>query len=199
MGSVLAKLNRKPRHFHAHETARFDALSGVQLASFRQRAWAIAIDVGVVLVVKSLFGMHSHHGDEIDGPLTMAKLLMEGLHSIEDLLESTVYFAIALKVSNGQTVGKWIMKVRVVSLTHDSMGWWQSTERALGYGASLLEGGFGFVQFFINRNQQTVHDRIAETIVVDERPTARRLMHVEVEEPEVEMLEMGSESSGVSS
>jgi RDD family len=197
MGTLLAKLDRKPRHFHAHETARFDALSGVQLASFRQRAWAIAIDVAVVLVVKSLLGMHSHHHSaEESGPLTMAKLLMEGVHSIEDLIESTLYFAIALKVSNGQTVGKWVMKARVVSLTHDSMGWWQSTERALGYGASLLEGGFGFVQFFINRNQQTVHDRIAETIVVDERPTARRLMHVEVEEPEVGLLADGRESSG---
>lgn len=33
----------------------------------------------------------------------------------------------------------------------------------------MLEGGFGFFQFFINRNHQCVHDRIAETIVVDVR------------------------------
>ena len=63
----------------------------------------------------------------------------------------------------------------MISITHHEIGWWQSTERALGYGASLLEGGFGFAQFFINRNQQCVHDRIAETIVVDVRPTAKRL------------------------
>jgi uncharacterized RDD family membrane protein YckC len=75
---------------------------------------------------------------------------------------------VIVKMTNGQTVGKWIMKIRIISLTHDKMGWWQSTERALGYGASLLEGGFGFVQYYFNRNRQTVHDRIAGTIVLYE-------------------------------
>ncbi len=180
---MLAKLDRKPRHFHAHETARFDALSGLPLASFKQRMWAIVIDVAVVLVVKTLFGLGKHHVED-EGPMTMARLLVDGVESVKELIESTVYFAVAVKLTNGQTVGKRLMKLRIVSLTHDSMGWWQSIERALGYGASLLEGGFGFVQFFINRNQQTVHDRIAETIVVDERPTARRLGDVDHEEPE---------------
>jgi len=54
------------------------------------------------------------------------------------------------------------------------MGLWQSFERALAYGASFLELGFGFVQFFMHRNRQTVHDRIAETIVVDVRKHNKR-------------------------
>jgi uncharacterized RDD family membrane protein YckC len=45
---------------------------------------------------------------------------------------------------------------------------WHAIERALGYGASALELGFGFLQYFIHPNKQTVHDRIAETIVVKE-------------------------------
>jgi len=180
MGKITAKLHRKTRHFHAHETARFDALSGVPLASFRQRAWAITIDMGIVLVVRGVFGWHGHHSDE-DGPLTVAKLMVEGAHRVEDLLESVLYFAVALKLGNGLTPGKYFMKARVVSLTQDRMGWWQSTERALGYGASLLEGGFGFMQFFFYRNQQCVHDRIAETIVIDERPVAKRLVNENAE------------------
>ncbi len=32
----------------------------------------------------------------------------------------------------------------------------------------MLELGLGFVQYFFDRNRRTVHDRIAETIVVDE-------------------------------
>ena len=195
MASILAKLNRltlkrEARHFHAHETARFDALSGVPLASFRQRMWGLLIDLCLIGILRWLLGLHGHHSED-EGPLTMAKLLVKAVNEVEELLEFTLYFAVALKVGKGQTIGKWLMKVRVISLTHDRIGWWQSTERALGYGASLLEGGFGFVQFFINRNQQTVHDRIAETIVVDERPTAKRLHHVEVEEPEVQELAAG--------
>jgi hypothetical protein len=43
-------------------------------------------------------------------------------------------------------------------------------ERALGYGASALEGGFGFIQYFFYKNHTCTHDRIAETIVVQEPP-----------------------------
>jgi hypothetical protein len=49
------------------------------------------------------------------------------------------------------------------------MGLWQSVERALGYGAAVLEGGLGFAQFFWDRNRMCAQDRLAETIVVDER------------------------------
>ena len=58
------------------------------------------------------------------------------------------------------------MKIRVISLVHERLTLWHSIERSLGYGASILEGGFGFMLYFIHPNRQTVHDRIAETIVI---------------------------------
>ena len=157
-----------PRWFHAHEIPRVDELSGLPLASFRRRALAIVIDAVVVLLLRAPLGF-LHHDGHSGEPVTMASLLMEGIHDIEKLVESFIYFAVAIKLGKGQTVGKWMMKIRVLSLTHHQIGWWQASERALGYGASLLEGGFGFLQYYINRNRQTVHDRIAETIVVDLR------------------------------
>jgi len=60
------------------------------------------------------------------------------------------------------------MSIRVVSTSHERLSLWHSIERALGYAASALEGGFGFAQYFVHPNHRTVHDRIAETIVVDE-------------------------------
>lgn len=80
-----------------------------------------------------------------------------------------VYFGIATYLCNGQTPGKRVMKIRVVSLVNERIGLWHCIERALGYGASALEAGFGFFQYFIYPNAQTVHDRISETIVVQER------------------------------
>ena len=154
------------RWFHAHEIPRVDELNGLPLASFRKRAFAIVIDSLIVLMLRLPFGFLHHSGGE-HGPMTMASLLMDAMHDVEKLVESFVYFAVAIKIGRGQTIGKWMMKIRVMSLTHHRIGWWQAIERALGYGASLLEGGFGFVQYFLNRNRQTVHDRIAETIVVD--------------------------------
>lgn len=172
---------RETRHFHAHETARFDALSGLQLASFKQRFYAIAIDFLVVAMAKSLLGIHSHHQDDDEVVKGFLPLCIAAVHKVEELIEATLYFAVALKLGKGQTIGKKFMKIRVVSLTHHEIGWWQSIERALGYGASLLEGGFGFLQYFLNRNRQTVHDRIAETIVIDESATARRLLNEDSE------------------
>ena len=61
---------------------------------------------------------------------------------------------------------------RLVSLTGERMGLWQSFERGLGYGAAVLEGGVGFLQYFWDRNRMCAQDRLAETIVVDRRKRA---------------------------
>jgi uncharacterized RDD family membrane protein YckC len=179
MGKLKDKLPQS-RHFHAHETARFDALSGLPLATFKQRAWAIAIDFLIVAALRTMFHMHGHESDE-EGCSTIVKILLSGVNHIVEVIESFVYFGVLVKLMNGYTPGKKMMKCRVVSLVHDDMSWWHSIERALGYGASLLEGGFGFAQFFLTRNRQCVHDRIAETIVIDERPTAKRLTNEDTE------------------
>ena len=94
------------------------------------------------------------------------------LTRVRSLIVLIVYFALALYFGRGRTPGKRMAGTRVVSLTHQHVTLWQALERALGYGASFLELGFGFLQFFINRNRQCVHDRIAETMVVDARKPA---------------------------
>jgi uncharacterized RDD family membrane protein YckC len=85
-----------------------------------------------------------------------------------DAVFALLYFGLIVWWTNGQTPGKKLMRIRVVSLTHEKITLWQSCERALGYGASALEAGFGFFQYFIYPNRTCVHDRIAETIVVQE-------------------------------
>lgn len=157
------------RGFLAHETRRMDELNGLPLASFKRRALAITIDFVAVWVVRKILHLHGHH-ESGAVKYSFAWFMVEGVNEAEELLESALYFAVALKLGKGQTLGKWLMKIRVLSLTHHELSWFQTIERALGYGASLLEGGFGFVQYYINRNRQCVHDRIAETIVVDVEP-----------------------------
>ena len=94
------------------------------------------------------------------------------LHHWYSLIFIVLYFGLSTYWGNGQTLGKRLLGIRVVSLVHEKMSLWHSFERALGYGASALEFGFGFIQYFIHRNRRTVHDRIAETVVVKEgRPT----------------------------
>jgi uncharacterized RDD family membrane protein YckC len=80
------------------------------------------------------------------------------------------YFGVFVRITNGYTPGKRLMRIRIVSLEHARVSRWQGMERALGYGASALEGGFGFIQYFFYKNHTCTHDRIAETIVVQEPP-----------------------------
>ena len=43
------------------------------------------------------------------------------------------------------------------------------TKRSLGYIASTLEAGLGFLQVFWNPNKMTLHDKIGETVVINIR------------------------------
>lgn len=164
-------MSQRPlRTYDAHETERMQALHGVKLASFKSRAAAFAIDfllvfalflailfIGVALTRRAGFIASEKHCRSLRFQ-TLVQLALD-----RRLLCLATYWG------NGKTPGKWILGIRVVSLAHDHISLWQSIERALGYGASVLEGGFGFFQYFIHPNRRTVHDRIAETIVIRDR------------------------------
>jgi uncharacterized RDD family membrane protein YckC len=85
-----------------------------------------------------------------------------------DILVPVLYFGLFTWRGKGRTPGKRLMRIRVVSLVHRHLTFWHSIERALGYGAAALEGGFGFVQYFIHPYRRCAQDRLAETIVVTE-------------------------------
>ena len=152
-------------------------LEGVPLASFSTRAIAFGIDMllaiasFVVIYLTAVFLCIKLGWISGDVHIVFDPFHIGGSH--EDAWKSVIYYLVFIALSNyignGATLGKRWMKIRAVSLVHDRLSLWQSTERALGYGASALEGFFGFFQYFIHPNRRTVHDRIAETIVVSER------------------------------
>ncbi len=151
-------------HFHPHETQRVLALEGVELASFRRRAAALAIDMLAIILVFIVLALplamyYQRH--QID-----AHFQFNPFENWYSTLLPVIYCGLSVWLTNGQTLGKRLMGIRIVSLGKERISLWQSVERALGYGASLLEAGSGFIQYGIHPNKQTVHDRIAETIVV---------------------------------
>ena len=155
--------------YDPHETERMRELEGRPLASFGRRGAAFVIDFFLCFGL-FLIGMFAVGG--VAGRLGLLKENINLQFDFEhwySLIVLVVYFGLSNYWGNGCTLGKRIAGIRAVSLVHERMTLWQSFERALGYGASFLEFGFGFVQYFIHPNRRTVHDRIAETIVIRDR------------------------------
>jgi uncharacterized RDD family membrane protein YckC len=155
--------------FDPHDSARAESLAGVPLATFGRRFAAYLIDFVLVIVTwgpaeigrqYALLALRHQKADihvEFD------------YHHLSNVVWLVLYFGLIVWATNGLTPGKKLLGIRIVSLTHTRISFWQAVERALGYGASALEAGFGFLQYFTAKNHCCVHDRIAETIVVNER------------------------------
>jgi len=162
---------KRARHrFHAHETARTHALDGLPLATFWQRVVGYFSDfilaVAIWFPLEVAWRRYVLHEQNI-------KLTWD-FHEAGNIVVMLLYWGIGNYIGNGQTPGKWLARTRVLSLTSERMGAWQSIERGLGYGAAVLEGGLGFLQFFWDRNRMCAQDRLAETIVVDVRRRSER-------------------------
>jgi len=151
-------------------------LQGVALASFRSRAFAFLLDGLIIIIIRMLLGASSDSDDE-HGKIVQIFTFSINFSTFFSAFVAIAYFAIATYLGKGATIGKHLMKIRVVSLTHHHMSLWHCIERALGYTASWLEAGFGFFQYFTHPNNQTVHDRIAETIVIKSKSNNRSEEH----------------------
>jgi hypothetical protein len=202
------------RYFSARETEWLLTLDGIELASFWRRALALTLDIALIAAVL-LFGIffsamayakllehQGHHLGHLKVSLSFDKFDVESddptfnkhvdderVRVFTELLVPVLYFGTFTWLGKGRTLGKWLFRIRVVSIVRPHLTFWHSVERALGYGAAALEFGFGFVQFFIHPYRRCAQDRLAETIVVTERgyrAMRHKLSHRSASEPELE-------------
>jgi uncharacterized RDD family membrane protein YckC len=157
------------RTYEAPDGARGASLTGVPLASFTRRALALVIDflvAGITFLLLTVGGGAIGMKTGLIVPEKDVLLKFTFFRNWYSVIWLVLYFTFGVYLGNGRTLGKRICRIRVVSLVHEHIGFWHAFERALGYGASALEAGFGFFQYFLRPDRRTVHDRIAETIVV---------------------------------
>jgi uncharacterized RDD family membrane protein YckC len=178
-------------YYDSSKLMHSNQLEGQELAAFTSRFFALFIDllllVTVLFVVGTILdslglikfgltiGVSSEKSIE---PLPQINneahiVIPEYLKILFKLLIPVIYFGLISCITNGYTLGKRIFRIRIVSTTHKHLTLWHSIERSLGYYASSLEFGFGFLQYFIDYNRRTVHDRIAETIVIKVKKTGK--------------------------
>jgi uncharacterized RDD family membrane protein YckC len=166
-------------------------LEGLELADFTRRFIALFIDLIILFIVLFVTGTILDYCGLIDfglkigiSPEKTSNIIPdvnnnihinvpEFLKIIFKLLIPVLYFGLITFCTNGYTLGKRIFRIRIISTNHKHLTLWHSIERSLGYYASSLEFGFGFLQYFIDYNRRTVHDRIAETIVIKVNKTEK--------------------------
>jgi|ERR1035437_837691 uncharacterized RDD family membrane protein YckC len=172
---------------HYYDTSKLmhsNQLEGLELANFTRRFFAFCIDLLVFIIFLYVIGTILDYFGLINFGLKIGIGSGKTINNIPDinndihinipeylkvifkLLIPVIYFGLITCFTNGYTIGKRIFRIRIVSTDHKHLTLWHSIERSLGYYASSLEFGFGFLQYFIDYNRRTVHDRIAETIVI---------------------------------
>jgi uncharacterized RDD family membrane protein YckC len=148
------------------------------LATIKRRFVAFLIDwVVLILIYLSVIVLFALFD------MTLSKIDVKGIFEVEIEMDNTpsyvitllkllfgllpvLYFTISFYFCGGQTIGKYLLKIKVLSLYHEHLGLWHCIERSLGYFASALEFGFGFIQALWNPNRMTLHDKIGETVVI---------------------------------
>ncbi|MBT8397012.1 MAG: RDD family protein [Gemmatimonadetes bacterium] len=81
---------------------------------------------------------------------------------------AALYLTVTHAWWKGTSVGKKIFRIRVVMIDKRPLNWWLSFERAGGYAAGFATGLLGFAQIFWDPNRQAIHDKVSETIVIQD-------------------------------
>lgn len=94
-------------------------------------------------------------------------VLGPGLGMTPDLLLGATYFVVLEGGRSGQTVGKRLMRMRVVDEdTGASIGYPRALGRHIGGIISTLAMGLGFLWMLCDPRQQTWHDKMSGAVVV---------------------------------
>lgn len=79
---------------------------------------------------------------------------------------AALYYSVLTAWWRGHTIGKKLLRIKVVKLDGSPLNLWESFGRYGGYGAGIATGLLGFFQVFWDPNRQTIQDKIAETLVL---------------------------------
>jgi uncharacterized RDD family membrane protein YckC len=176
-----------PFHAAAHEQLTAlkshpaSAVTRQDLAPISMRLTAYVIDAFILSVAsQTIFRMLALYG--IVPPPSASDYVRltsrQGYYPAQLLASTLVYLGVSVAYNlyfltrqNGQTPGKYLRKIRVVSLTGEAITYRQALIRnELGYLLSTTFLFLGFFWAFFDKNRQTWHDKLANTIVIRKYP-----------------------------
>lgn len=91
-----------------------------------------------------------------------------GLFSVTSLILYLAYFIFLTKLTNGQTIGKMIMGLRVVALDHEELVWSDVLTRELLGRYIQKQLLFLYLLIFVTKRNETAADLFTDTVVISE-------------------------------
>ena len=144
----------------------------MQKATFLERVIAFVIDGVILSIVGGIAGaIFSVLGALISGDGSNGTMVMVGslLSLVGSLVQLVIYIAYDIYFwtnKNGQTPGKMIMKIKVVTVEGNALTVGNSVMRVIGYFVSSFVCMIGYLWPLFDKDQQAWHDKIAKTYVV---------------------------------
>ena len=137
------------------------------LAGLNSRALAFFIDLIIVAIISLLaFGVGIYYLQDTNIDSFSLRRVFMPIYLLLFFLGSS-YFVI-LNGYAGKTIGKMLMGIKIISDEGNSIGFWQSFVRWIGYYISASFLFLGFIWSIFDRNSQSWHDKVAGTFVVKE-------------------------------
>jgi uncharacterized RDD family membrane protein YckC len=138
-----------------------------QYAGFVSRMLAYGIDIVVIVVMLIAFGwlvdtVTTLFPPAIFDPTEWIQIALAGVIVI---VTSAIYYLFFWTLT-GQTPGKMLLGLRVVSLDGSNVTFWQALRRFVGYFLSALAVYAGYWWVLVDNRRQGWHDKLAGTIVV---------------------------------
>jgi len=126
------------------------------LADFGTRFAAFLIDVIIINFVSFILAFLLFFEDE---ETALGAMII--INTIMGMLYFTHFFG-----TSGQTPGKGVMKIKVVTVDESPLTYGKGFTRWIGYLFAGLTLGIGFLWILIDKNKQGFEDKIAGTYVV---------------------------------
>ena len=130
--------------------------------SFNKRLIAYLIDILLISSVSSfIFTIYRLFG-WYDSGVNLS------LFNITSLVLYLAYFSLLTKFTNGQTIGKMVMGLRVVSINHEELSWSDVLTRELIGRYIQKKIMISYLLVFVTKRNETPADLFTDTVVISE-------------------------------
>ncbi len=159
----LAQLQKEWQHYEVPEEQVSNQLPDYFFAGFWMRLFAFTLDLLCIAAIKnsSLGLVYRLLGLEWQGGFL-------GVYSLVGIAIYLAYLALLTKYNHGQTIGKMVFGLRVVSLSGEELTWYQVLVREICCRFILMKFplNLGYLPAAFTAKKQHVGDYFAETSVV---------------------------------